>query len=74
MSEEEFVEVKVKVPKNVIAALKEYVLEEGETVQQYFERETPGWVAADIDCIACHDPNVDDPDALIEKYGLKKYY
>jgi phage-related protein len=73
MKEQKTVEVTIKVPKNVMEALKFFVLEhEGLTDQEWWQREAPGWVVADIDCI-CADKKL-DPKPIIKRYGLKKYY
>ena len=73
MSEEETVEVTIRVPKNAIAALREFVLKhDAVSEEEYWKREAVGGVLADIDCICC-DLKV-DPVPIVKKYGLLKYY
>jgi len=70
---EELVEVRFKAPKNVMAALREFVLKHDRiTEEKYWARETPGWVIAEIDCI-CGETHL-DPKPILKKYGLMKYY
>jgi len=70
---EETVEVTIKVPKNVVKALKEFVVKyEKLTPQKWWEKNAPGWVVADIDCI-CADEKL-DPEPILKQYGILKYY
>ena len=69
MSKEETVEVTIKVPKSVLKALREFILKyDNVTEEEYWRREIPGWIMADIDCI-CSGPM-----HIIKQYGLEKYY
>ena len=74
MSEKvETVEVTMKVPKNVVEALRGFILKhDTATEQQYWERQAIQTVTADIDCI-CEAENLEPMD-VIEQYGLLKYY
>ena len=77
MSEKvEYVEVTVKVPKNVVKALREYVLKDDSmTEQEYWEKNAVGVVVADIECIASDDEEIEcEPRIILEKYDLMKYH
>ena len=75
MSEEETVEVTIKVPKKVVQVLREFVLKHDNVDErEYWEREAIGVVMADIDCIVV-DEKIDggDPKPTLKRYGLLKY-
>jgi len=76
MSKEETVEISIKVPKNVVAALREFVLKHDPiSEQEYWEREAIESVIADIDFF-CDKERIDggDPEPTIKKYGLENYH
>jgi len=76
MSKQETVEITIKVPKNAIDALREFVLKHNkETEEEYWARDIITSIIAEIDFICYHEPIGDgNPKPILEKYGLLKYY
>jgi len=76
MSKQETVEITIKVPKNAIDALREFVLKHNrETEEEYWARDVIASIIAEIDFICYHEPIGDgNPEPILEKYGLLKYY
>jgi len=72
MSNEETVEVTIRVPKTVAGALRNFVLKhEGITEKQYWEREAIQMVMADIDFF-CDKEHLETK-GVLEQYGIIKY-
>jgi len=76
MSKEETVEVTTRVPKNVMAALREFVLKhDNVTEQEYFEREVIRTIVAEIEFFCWHERIDDgDPKPTLKRYGLLEHY
>lgn len=68
-----YVEVTMKVPKNVVEALREFVLKHDTvTEQEFWTREAISVIVGDIKCV-CADAKL-DPIPIMEKYNLLRYY
>lgn len=69
---EELVEVALKVPKNVVKALKEFILKyDGATELEYWKNAFVQRVIADVDFF-CNKQHL-DPETIYKKYDLQKY-